>query len=151
MAPFFTKSVACRMIGLGFVAVFVLSLGTDQVLHVLKVYPPWDQPMREPGPVFLAFAYRIVYGVLGSYITASLAPYSPMRHVWIGGFIGLALSTVGAIVTIPMDLGPTWYPIALVVTALPCAFQFSSGPPISVSSTSDFASSADIFSGSFRP
>jgi len=27
----------------GFVAVFVLSLGTDQVLHVLKVYPPWGE------------------------------------------------------------------------------------------------------------
>jgi hypothetical protein len=25
---------------LGFVAVLVLSLGTDQVLHVLEVYPP---------------------------------------------------------------------------------------------------------------
>ena len=30
---------------LGFVADFVLSLGTDQVLHVLEVYPPWGQPM----------------------------------------------------------------------------------------------------------
>src|SRR2546422_4087845 len=29
----------------GFVAVFALSVGTDQVLHVLKVYPPWGEPM----------------------------------------------------------------------------------------------------------
>ncbi len=29
----------------GFVAVFVLSVGTDQVLHALKVYPPWGEPM----------------------------------------------------------------------------------------------------------
>lgn len=36
--------------------------------------------------------------------------------------MGLVLSTAGAIATIPMDLGPAWYPIALVVTALPCAW-----------------------------
>ena len=34
---------------LGFVTVVVLSLGTDQILHVLKVYPPWGQPMYQPG------------------------------------------------------------------------------------------------------
>jgi hypothetical protein len=34
---------------LGFVAVFILSLGTDQVLHVLHVCPPWGQAMYEPG------------------------------------------------------------------------------------------------------
>jgi hypothetical protein len=33
---------------LGFVAVVVLSLSTDEVLHLLKVYPPWGQPMFEP-------------------------------------------------------------------------------------------------------
>ena len=25
-----------------------LSLGTDQALHVLRVYPPWGQPMHPP-------------------------------------------------------------------------------------------------------
>ena len=29
----------------GFAAIVVLSLGTDQVLHVLRVYPPWGEPM----------------------------------------------------------------------------------------------------------
>jgi hypothetical protein len=29
------------------------------------------------------------------------------------------MGTVGAIVAIPMDLGPAWYPIALAVTGLP--------------------------------
>jgi hypothetical protein len=31
----------------GFVAVFVLSLGTDRALHVLAIYP-WSEPMRDP-------------------------------------------------------------------------------------------------------
>jgi hypothetical protein len=52
--------------------VFVLSLGTDQVLHVLNVYPPWDQPMYDPRLNALALAYRCVYGVVGSYIIARL-------------------------------------------------------------------------------
>lgn len=107
---------------LGFIAVVVLSLATDQVLHVLDVYPPWGQPMHAPGLVLLALSYRIVYGVLGSYIAARLAPRNPMRHALALGVVGFVLSTVAAITTIPMDLGPSWFPIALVVTALPCAW-----------------------------
>jgi hypothetical protein len=38
------------------------------------------------------------------------------------GVIGLVLSSAGAIAAIPMNLGPSWYPIALVLTALPCAW-----------------------------
>jgi hypothetical protein len=106
----------------GFIAVVVLSLGTDQVLHVLEVYPPWGQPMYETGLVLLALSYRIVYAVVGSYIAARLAPRNPMRHALALGVLGVVLSTAGAIATIPMDLGPSWYPIALVLTALPCAW-----------------------------
>jgi hypothetical protein len=107
---------------LGFITVVVLSLGTDQVLHVLQVYPPWGQPMYDPGSNLLALSYRIVYTVLGGYITARLAPHSPMRHVLVLGVIGFVLGLAGAIATIPMNLGPAWYPVALVLTALPCAW-----------------------------
>jgi len=107
---------------LGFVTVIVLSLGTDQILHVLKVYPPWGQPMYQPGLNLLALSYRIVYTVLGMYITAKYAPYSPMRHVWAAGSSGLLLGIVGVIAAIPLNLGPIWYPIAIALTALPCAW-----------------------------
>ncbi|HJR03382.1 MAG TPA: hypothetical protein VKA83_17230 [Methylomirabilota bacterium] len=106
----------------GLIAIVALSLGTDQVLHSLAVYPPWGQPMREPGLNLLALSYRIVYGVLGSYLTARLAPRAPMRHALILGAIGLVLSTAGAVVGIRMDLGPAWYPILLALTALPCGW-----------------------------
>jgi hypothetical protein len=106
----------------GFLAVVVLSLGTDQVLHVLDVYPPWGQPMHEPALNFLALIYRIIYTVIGNYLTARLAPHSPMRHVWVLGSIGLFVGTIGAIATIPMNLGPAWYPIAIALTALPCSW-----------------------------
>jgi len=107
---------------LGFFAIVVLSLGTDQVLHTLEVYPPWGQPMHDPGLNLLALAYRIVYAVVGSYIAATFAPRNPMRHALVLGVVGFVLSLAGAIATIPMDLGPAWYPIALVLTALPCAW-----------------------------
>lgn len=106
----------------GFVAVFVLSLGTDEVLHLLQVYPPWNQPMYDPGLNLLALAYRIVYGVLGSYITARLAPYAPMRHVWIGAIIGFVLSSAGVIAALQMKLGPVWYPVALALSVFPTAW-----------------------------
>ena len=107
---------------LGFVTVVVLSLGTDQVLHVLQVYPPWGQAMYHPGLNLLALAYRIVYTVAGGYLTARLAPQNPIRHALILGVIGTVVGTAGAIATIPLHLGPSWYPIALAITGLPCTW-----------------------------
>lgn len=107
---------------LGLVAVFVLSLGTDQVLHSLGVYPPWGERMHDVGLNLLALAYRCGYAVIGSYLAARFAPRHPMQHALILGTIGFVLSTIGAISAIQMDLGPAWYPIALALTALPCAW-----------------------------
>jgi hypothetical protein len=107
---------------LGFVTVVALSLGTDQVLHLLQVYPPWGEPMREPELNALALGYRCLYTVLGMSLTARFAPHAPMRHALIGGGIGTLLGIAGAVATIPMDLGPAWYPIAVAATGLPCAW-----------------------------
>ena len=100
----------------GFLVVVLLSLGMDQILHMLNVYPPWGQPMWEPGDNLLALGYRSVFTVLGGYVTARLAPSNPMRHVLMLAAIGLAVGVVAAIGTIPMKLGPAWYPIALALT-----------------------------------
>jgi hypothetical protein len=109
-------------VALGFFTVVVLSLGTDEVFHLLKVYPAWSEPMRDPGQNLLALTYRIIYAVVGSYVTARFAPYAPMRHAMISGIVGQVVSTAGAIATVPMDLGPAWYPIGLALTPLPCAW-----------------------------
>ena len=106
----------------GFLAVVVLSLGTDQILHVLNVYPPWGQPMWDHRLNALALSYRLIYGTLGGYVTARLAPHSPMRHALIGGSIGFVLSTLGALGAMSMDLGPAWYPIALALSAIPTSW-----------------------------
>ena len=105
----------------GLVTVVVLSLGADEVLHLLKVYPPWGEPMYEPGLNLLALSYRAVFTVIGGYITAMLAPRSPMRYVAIGAGIGLVLGIAGVVAAISVGgLGPIWYPIALAVTGPPC-------------------------------
>ena len=107
----------------GLLVVFILSLGTDVVLHATGIFPPWFQPMA--GSLFLvATVYRTVYAVLGSYITAWLAPDRPMQHAVALGVVGLVLSTAGAVATWDAgpELGPKWYPLALVATALPCAW-----------------------------
>ena len=106
----------------GFVAVVILSIGTDVLLRAAGVSPPLGQTMSNP-LFLLVTAYRTVYAVIGSYLTARLAPYKPMQHALVGGLIGLVLSIVGAVATWnKTELGPHWYPLALVVTALPTAW-----------------------------
>jgi hypothetical protein len=106
----------------GFAAIFVLSLGTDQIFHSLRVYPPWGEPMRATSLNLLALAYRLVYDTFGCYLTARLAPRNPMRHALTLGGIGFVLSTLGAIGGIMADLGPAWYPILLALSSLPTAW-----------------------------
>jgi len=75
------------------------------------------------GLYLLALSYRIVYTVLGGFITARLAPRTPMRHVMVLCPIGLAAGIAGVIVALTRgDLGPNWYPIAIAVTAYPCTW-----------------------------
>jgi len=105
----------------GFVAVVVLSLGTDWALHAAGVFPALGQKMSDALFV-LATVYRTLYGVVGSYVTLRLAPDRPMGHALVGGLIGVAMSTLGAVVTWNKDLGPRWYPLALIVTAMPTAW-----------------------------
>jgi hypothetical protein len=89
------------------------------------------------GALILATVYRTVFGVLGSYITARVAPNQPMGHALVGGIIGLILTVAGAAASWNKGpaFGPHWYPLALVVLALPQAwlggkiFLMRSSPP----------------------
>jgi peptidoglycan/LPS O-acetylase OafA/YrhL len=115
------RSVAA--VGAGFFATALLSLGTDVVLHAAGVFPPWGQAMSD-GLYVLATIYRVVYTLLGGYLTAVLAPRRPMSHVVTLGAIGLVVATIGAAATWNAGpaFGPRWYPLLLVVTALPCVW-----------------------------
>jgi hypothetical protein len=123
-APLRPRSIpgSALAVFLGVLAVFVLSLGSDQIMHMLGVFPPWGEPMRETGDNLLALSYRIIYGIVGGYVAASFAPRKPLGHAVVLGLVGTVLSLLGALGAMSMDMGPMWYPVALVVTALPCAW-----------------------------
>jgi len=107
----------------GLIVIFVLSTAVDVVLHATGVFPPWGKPMSDP--LFaLATAYRIVISIGGCYIAARLAPDRPMKHALALGVVGVVVSIAATIATWNRgpEFGPKWYPIALVVVAMPCAW-----------------------------
>src|SRR5690606_23068168 len=60
------RSQKLRSVGVVALAFFgnaIVTTITDQIFHVLDVYPPWGQPMHEPSLNALALSYRIVFAV----------------------------------------------------------------------------------------
>jgi hypothetical protein len=106
----------------GVIFIVITHTGTDFVLESLGIFPKPSEGLHITWMLVTATVYRSIYTVAGGYITAALAPSPKMRYVIILGIIGVVAGTLGAIVTIPMELGPNWYPIALVVLALPCVW-----------------------------
>ncbi|HMI41148.1 MAG TPA: hypothetical protein VK485_07970 [Sphingomicrobium sp.] len=104
----------------GFATVVILSTGTDQIMHALGVIPPGS--MWNPWHNALALAYRCLFTIAGGYVTAKLAPRSPMAHVLVLALLGIAGGVAGVVTTAGLNLGPRWYPIALAVTAFPCVW-----------------------------
>jgi uncharacterized membrane protein len=103
----------------GLLAIFAITTVTDILMHATGIFPPWGQPMSSA--LFLvALAYRIVYGVLGCYIAARLAPDHPMRHAVALGVVGVVLSTAGAVAM--WEAGPAWYSLAVIGISIPCAW-----------------------------
>ncbi len=105
----------------GFVAVFVLSVGTDIAMQAAGIFPSFSEPNKFTTPLLLlATLYRSAYTVVGGYVTASLAPDRPVGHAVALGVLGLAMSIFGAVTM--WNVGPHWYPLALVVLSLPCTW-----------------------------
>jgi len=103
----------------GIVVVFALSSLTDVILEktgLMKI-PFADNPLWV---MILVTVYRNIYVVAGACLAARLAPGKPMMHALIYGAIGFVLGTLGAIVM--WDVPPRWYPIALIVLGMPCAW-----------------------------
>jgi hypothetical protein len=103
----------------GFLAVFILSIVTDSILEGMGVFPPPDQGLYDTNLLLLALAYRTLYGGVGGYITAKLAPQNPMKHAHILACIGVFFATLGYLGTRGLDLGPDWYPILLILFTYP--------------------------------
>ena len=112
------RSIAALLASL--VAVVVLSVGADMVCVALGLFPPIGQPNFDSRLLALALAYRLVFGAVGGYIIARLAPFAPVGHAIVLGAIGTVVATIGAVAM--WNYGPNWYPVALAVTALPCSW-----------------------------
>src|SRR5579862_4547782 len=82
----------------GFLIVVIFSLAADVLLRAAGVLPPLGAYLTD-GSSALATVYRTLFSVIGSVITARLAPGRPMLHAMIGGCIGLILSIAGAVAT----------------------------------------------------
>ncbi len=111
------KSIGAVLAGLIFIV--MTHTGTDAILKGAGVLPK-DHLFVGAGLILIVLAYRAVFSLIGCYLTARLAPRNPMKHALVLGFIGLALSLVGAIVA--ADLGPAWYGWTLAAISLPIAW-----------------------------
>jgi len=116
MAKTTGKSIWAVVAGMLFVIIITTVL--DIALHLLHVFPPWDQPIND-AQALLASSYRLPLSIAGTYLTAWLAPDRPLRHACILGFVGLGFGLVGLVATWNAGLGPRWYPISLAVLAIP--------------------------------
>ena len=110
------KSIWAVVAGVLFIV--VVTTLVDIALHAAGVYPPMDQPLTDLLCV-MATLYRFIIGVGGGALTAKLAPQQPMKHVLILGVVGSFLGLLGVVTTWNQGLGPHWYPIALMLLAVP--------------------------------
>lgn len=101
----------------GFITVFILSVVTDIILEVSRIFPSQDHPeLYTTGMLVFALLYRSLYTCIGGYVTARLSATNPMRQVYILAIIGFLAGTAGAIVYWNKVYGNEWYPILLVLT-----------------------------------
>jgi hypothetical protein len=108
-----TKSFFAVVVG--FLSVAVFSITTDSLLEKIGIFPPSSSPdLYMIWMLVLALFYRSLYTVVGGYITAKLAPYSSMRHVYILMILGGIGGVAGAIGG--WDMGNHWYPVLLAAT-----------------------------------
>lgn len=105
----------------GFLLNFALSTGVDVAFHATKVYPPWGEIMSN-GLFALALSYRLLFGVAANVLIHRLAPWRPMKHVWIAAGIGFVVSLGGVYLSVAKGMGPVWYPLALALSVVPLAF-----------------------------
>lgn len=113
------RSVGAVLAGLIFIG--VTHTATDAILENIGVLPKGNLHVGT-GLILVVIGYRAVLSLIGCFITAWLAPKSPMKHALALGILGVLLSAAGAIATANMNLGPSWYAWTLVAISLPIAW-----------------------------
>ena len=103
----------------GFVLTFALNMGTSFGLAALS--PAFSaRPLTDPAWLIGICAYVGVFGIVGCYVTARLAPSRPLLHALIMGGIALAMS-------IPMTISmwndaPAWFNVYNLLAVMPYAW-----------------------------
>ncbi|MBZ5525853.1 MAG: hypothetical protein LAP21_26825 [Acidobacteriia bacterium] len=115
-----------RLIGIvlaGLLTAAILAKGTDAILRATRVFPPWGPVVMDDHLLILAAAYRSFYIIAGSYLTARLAPDRPMMYALILGAVQVMIDVVVAVSWAKgAQFLPRWYPLALILLAMPCAW-----------------------------
>jgi hypothetical protein len=106
----------------GFIFIGVTHNGTDFILESLGIFTPFGVRFDTTWMVITAVIYRNLFMIAAGYLTAKLAPAPKMRYVVILGVIGTLLGIVGIFVNAKYDMGPMWYPVALVLLGFPCLY-----------------------------
>ena len=106
----------------GFIFIGITHNGTDFIMESLGIFPPPTVRFDTTWMVITATVYRNLFMIAAGYLTAALAPAPKMRWVIILGVIGTLLGFVGIFVNYKYDLGPMWYPVALVLLGFPCLY-----------------------------
>lgn len=105
----------------GFVLTAALNLGANYLLAaVMPDAVPANGPVTNPATLVLICLYVAVFGVLGCYVTARLAPSRPMVHALVLGAIALAMS-------IPVTMqnwadAPAWFNVYNLLAVMPYAW-----------------------------
>ena len=102
--------------------IFVTHSGTDLILEKLGIFTPPNVPFDTPWMLVTATLYRSSFTFAAGYLVAAIAPKPKMRYVIILGVIGTLLGLAGVWVVYNYQLGPMWYPIALMVLGFPCTY-----------------------------
>lgn len=107
----------------GLVFTIVVSTCIDLLMYSTGVFSSSGAEMTT-GHWLIATGYRIVIAIIGCWIAARIARTSKMTHALILGGIGTAIAAAGTWWAWDKgpQFGPHWYPILLILTAMPCAW-----------------------------
>ena len=103
----------------GFLTAAVLSSAVAFALHAAGIFPPIGQPFYDTGLVALAFGYRAIFSILGTFVTAVVAKDRAKAAVMTLGILGSLVWLIGGIVM--WEYGPAWYNLGGAVTGVPFA------------------------------
>ncbi|WP_160717558.1 hypothetical protein [Chitinophaga solisilvae] len=105
----------------GLITIVLLTILTDVLLQQSGIFPVPPHSFNNWWMILLAVAYRTLFSVAGSFVTAALVPAKHMYHAMLTGIICVVLNVAGGIIM--RNQAPLIYPLALTLLALPAAWM----------------------------